>query len=99
MDASDLPSDMRYALLNNEIAELIDDMDNEDIKVLLEILQANKDCVCGCRGLSHITITTDDGRRRRLSGRLPPPANPLFLTLKSNSASKKPLSRSPTHHP
>lgn len=80
MDGSHLPSDMRYVLLNKEIAEMIDDMDNEDLNVLLEIIQATKDCECGCRGRSHITITTDDGRRRRLSGRLPrrEPAVPDF---------------------
>jgi hypothetical protein len=61
---------MRYVLLNKQLADLIDDMDNEDLKFLLEIIHATKDCECGCRGRSHITISADDGRRRRLAGRL-----------------------------
>jgi hypothetical protein len=65
MDSSSLPSDMRYVLLNKEFADLIDDMDQEDLKFLLEIIRENKDCVCGCRGLSHIAITTDDQRLGR----------------------------------
>jgi hypothetical protein len=69
MDGSHLPSDMRYVLLNKDLADMIDDMDNEDLKLLLELIQATRGCHCGCRGRSHITITSDDGRRRRLSGR------------------------------
>jgi hypothetical protein len=65
MDGSSFPSDMRYVLLDKQLADLIDEMDQEDLKFLLEIIAENKDCVCGCRGRSHIAITTDDQRLGR----------------------------------
>lgn len=65
MDCSSIPSDMRDLLLDKQFADLIDEMDNEDFKLLLEIIEESKDCVCGCRGRSHITV--NDTRRRLLS--------------------------------
>jgi hypothetical protein len=68
MDGSHLPSDKRYVLLNKQLADLIEDINTEDLKFLIELLPL-RDCVCTCRGRSHITLTTDDGRQLRLVGR------------------------------
>jgi hypothetical protein len=68
MDGSHLPSDKRYVLLDKQLADLIEDINTEDLKFLIELLSL-RDCVCGCRGRSHITITTDGGRRLGLVNR------------------------------
>jgi hypothetical protein len=63
------PSAMRYVLLNKEVADLIEDMNTEDYQFLIEVLSLVK-CECGCRGRSHITVTADDGKWRRLPSTL-----------------------------
>jgi hypothetical protein len=78
MDGSSFPSDMRYVLLDKQLADLIDEMDQEDLKFLLEIIAENKDCVCGCRGLSHIAITTNDQQPGRVIRFREQPAVPDF---------------------
>jgi hypothetical protein len=55
--------------MDKQLADLIEDINTEDLKFLIELLSL-RDCVCGCRGRSHITITTDDGRRLHLVGRV-----------------------------
>jgi hypothetical protein len=69
MDGSHLPPDKRYVLLDNQLADMIEDINTEDLKFIIELLSL-RDCVCGCRGRSHLTITTDDGRQRHLVGRI-----------------------------
>jgi hypothetical protein len=65
MDGSHPPSDMRYVLVNKEVADLIEDMNTDDYQFLIEVLSLVK-CECGCRGRSHIPVTPDDRRLRRL---------------------------------
>jgi hypothetical protein len=69
MDGSHISSDMRYVLMDRQIADIIDDLHPEDLKFLAELITSIRDCDCGCRGRSHITVTTDAGRRRRLLSR------------------------------
>jgi hypothetical protein len=70
MDGSHFPSDMRYVLLDRKIADLIDDLQPDDLQFLVELITSLKDCECGCRGRSHVTISTDGRRLARLVGRL-----------------------------
>jgi hypothetical protein len=70
MDGSHFPSDMRYVLLDRKIADLIDDLQPDDLQFLVELITSLRDCECGCRGRSHVTISTDGRRVARLVGRL-----------------------------
>jgi hypothetical protein len=70
MDGSFISPDKRYVLLDRQLADIIDDMHPDDLQLLAELVTSVKDCACGCRGRAHISVTTSDGRRSYLVGRL-----------------------------
>jgi hypothetical protein len=83
MDGSLLPPDKRFVLLDNQIADAIEDLHPEDLTFLADLISSIRnirDCECGCRGRSHITVTTPDARTGHLVGRLRrrEPATPDF---------------------
>lgn len=65
---SHIPSDKRYVLLDKDIADMINDINTDELRQLLEML-TRVDCECGCRGRSHVTIIAQDGRQFPLSAR------------------------------
>lgn len=61
MDASNIPSGKRYVLLETELADIIEDINTDDLRLLIDLLTTPA---------SHTTITTPGGKRLHLVGRL-----------------------------
>jgi hypothetical protein len=65
MDGSSLTTDIRYAFLDKQIADNIDQLPPALLKALLEVLATIDGCKCGCRGRNHLQEISDAVTRLR----------------------------------
>ena len=57
MDGShNTPSDKRYVLLDNDLADIVENADPKVFRDMMKFLAIFNRCECGCRGRSHFDI-------------------------------------------
>jgi hypothetical protein len=65
MDGSSRSPDIRYAFLDKQIADNIDQLPPAMLKEFLEVLATIDGCKCGCLGRNHLQEISDAVTRLR----------------------------------